>query len=153
MPAPISDAEIRRTWASRYTVDENGCHIWNGALSWGYGVLGRRHGDRVGTHRAHRYAYELFVGPIPEGLMVRHRCHNRRCCNPDHLELGTNRDNVQDNLRDGKPFGRKRTFDRHWAAFFKALVDNGATYSRLGERYNASRGTIRNTINRHYPKT
>ncbi len=78
-----------------------GCWEWVGSLnSDGYGRL--RAGNRDG-HRwlAHRLAYHLLVEPIPDGLMVRHKCDNPPCCNPSHLELGTNADNMRDrNERD-----------------------------------------------------
>lgn len=45
---------------------------------------------------AHRVSYMEHFGPIPDGLMVRHRCHRRRCVNPEHLVLGTNSDNMKD---------------------------------------------------------
>lgn len=70
-----------------------GCWIWMGALSRGYGQL-RGH-DRVVY--AHRFAYELLIGPIPPGLQTDHwRClptPNRRCVNPAHLRLVTNKQN------------------------------------------------------------
>lgn len=47
---------------------------------------------------AHRFAYEWAKGSIPEGLHIRHRCHNPPCCNPAHLETGTAMDNVQDSI-------------------------------------------------------
>jgi hypothetical protein len=43
---------------------------------------------------AHRFAYQMLVGPIPEGLTLDHLCRNTGCCNPEHLEAVTHRDNV-----------------------------------------------------------
>lgn len=75
--------QIRRTLT--------GCWEWQGNVdSHGYGqtlYLGRRIG-------AHRFAYLLLVGEIPAGLVLDHRCRNRLCVNPDHLEPTTNRENV-----------------------------------------------------------
>lgn len=51
---------------------------------------------------AHRFAYEQFKGPIPEGMQIRHMCHNRLCCNPSHLEVGTAKDNAQDAVNAGR---------------------------------------------------
>lgn len=47
----------------------------------------------------HRKAYEVFIGPIPDGLIVRHKCDNSICCNPEHLEVGTKKDNRQDFMK------------------------------------------------------
>jgi hypothetical protein len=46
--------------------------------------------------RAHRLAWALYYGPIPKGMIIRHRCNNPPCCNPLHLQLGTNADNAMD---------------------------------------------------------
>ena len=51
---------------------------------------------------AHRHAYTKAKGPIPEGLVVRHTCDNRRCINPNHLIVGTNKDNTGDMMERGR---------------------------------------------------
>lgn len=84
--------DLDRFWAK---VDKDGpgdCWLWTAALADGYGVCKR---PPVGTsRRAHRIAYELIVGPIPEGLDLDHLCRVRRCVNPAHLEPVTRRVNL-----------------------------------------------------------
>lgn len=70
-----------------------GCWQWTGAISDGYGSFGEGHKGR--THLAHRFAYELTVGPIPEGMQLDHRCSNRRCVNPAHLRPVTHKQNME----------------------------------------------------------
>lgn len=87
-----------------------GCWEWTGArMADGYGNFGSGNGKTV---RAHRFAYEAFVGPIPEGLCVCHHCDTPLCVNPKHLFVGTRADNAHDCIRKG----RHRHGERHSGA-------------------------------------
>lgn len=89
-----------RFWAKVQKTDK--CWLWTGFLSKkGYGSIGL--GGR-GTKRvfAHRFSYELHKGAIPDGLVVMHSCDNPRCVNPDHLSVGTHKDNTQDMVVKGR---------------------------------------------------
>lgn len=66
------------------------CWQWNGATSLSYGMF--RYEGRM--QQAHRVAYQLFRGDIPEGLHLDHLCLNKGCVNPDHLEVVTNQQNL-----------------------------------------------------------
>lgn len=81
---------------SRVEYDTNGgCWLW--PVKSGYGVFKGK--------RAHRLSYEAFVGPIPDGLFVCHKCDVPACCNPDHLFVGTALDNSRDMVAKGRAGG------------------------------------------------
>lgn len=81
----------------------NECWPWLGSFVGGYGQISV--GSRTdGTRRvvkAHRLAYELSVGPLGDA-QARHSCDNPPCCNPAHIEPGSNQDNVDDRTRRGR---------------------------------------------------
>lgn len=86
-----------------YLDKSNDCWIWTaGTTRNGYGTM------RISTHGrrrqegAHRIAWLVFRGPIPDGLIVCHKCDNPPCCNPDHLFLGTYQDNTLDCVAKGR---------------------------------------------------
>lgn len=92
-------------------VPEAGC--WLATTWWdkdGYG----RTSDHLLMHRA---SYERHVGQIPEGMLVCHKCDTPACVNPEHLFLGTNRDNILDMVSKGRHYETKRTHCPHGHAY------------------------------------
>lgn len=94
----VPEAERFAAWSKP---DPSGCLLWQGALDRkGYGHF-RKTRQRVQV-LAHRYAWEAANGPIPDGLLVCHKCDVPRCVNVEHLFLGTAKDNIHDMLRKGR---------------------------------------------------
>jgi hypothetical protein len=132
------------------------CWIWMHALEGsGYGQIyweGK-------VHRVHRLAWELANGPIPDGLFVCHSCDNRRCVNPAHLFLGTNRDNINDSIAKNR-FLRNRKYGEDHSraklsnadvAVIRASGDGrkgGIPAYILAEQFSVYAGTI-NKIRQH----
>ncbi len=83
------------TWKRDIASD---CWIWTASVRRGYGQVKRNEKNAF----AHRAAYEHYVGEIPKGLCVLHRCDNTLCVNPQHLFLGSQQDNVKDMMRKGR---------------------------------------------------
>lgn len=83
------------------------------------GLPGERHVS------AHRFSYEIAFGPIPDGLWVLHHCDNPKCVRPDHLFLGTAKDNTQDALNKG----RMATGERNWSKRHPELIRRGEAQS------------------------
>jgi hypothetical protein len=89
----------QRFWAKVDRRSDDECWEWLARRAErGYGQY--RHEGR--TVRAHRHAWRLANGPIPSGLLVCHHCDNPPCCNPAHLFLGTDADNVHDMVSKGR---------------------------------------------------
>lgn len=87
---PRSTKPIRDRLTKSMVIDQNGCWVWQLKKHNGYGkvtYLGR-------THRAHRLMWQCDRGEIADGLVLNHKCRNRACINPDHLEPITNKENI-----------------------------------------------------------
>lgn len=111
-----------------------GCWTWIGSIRNGYGTV------TVQGHQmhAHRWAYLLAKGPIPKGLYVCHSCDNRLCVNPDHLWLGTAKENMRDASKKGRIWSRK------WLtpAEVRYVLDSRLSCRVLAPIYGVSHGTI-----------
>jgi hypothetical protein len=91
----------KRFWEKVDGNGPDGCWLWTGAVSdTGYGSIHADDDRRVLA--AHRVAYELAYGPIPDGMMIDHRCHVRACVNPAHLRAATAKQN-QENRQGARP--------------------------------------------------
>jgi len=123
------------------------CWIFNGYNTHnGYG----RFWEKEFTWRAHRYVWNCFFGAIPEGMNVLHKCDNPPCCNPNHLKLGTQAENLKD--RDNK--NRQACGEQNGLAklTLKKVIDirakrlTGLTYRKLASMYDVSFVQIGNII-------
>lgn len=86
-----------------HIITKDGCWLTNLALSHGYPVLRKTSPGGKGKNlMASRLMYEAHHGQIPEGMLVCHSCDNPTCVNPEHLFLGTHKDNTQDMLRKNR---------------------------------------------------
>lgn len=123
-----------------------GCWLWTRALTRnGYGKLG----DQGRTLQAHRVAWELVNGPIPDGLLVCHDCDrfypirdsfHRRCVRPEHLFLGTDGDNTRDCLtKDRMTVAKLKTSD---IPLIWELLSLGKPIGQIGEMFGVEAQTI-----------
>lgn len=116
---------------AKVEVQPCGCWLWTGSLmESGYGMF------RLNGHAtlAHRAAWELLRGPIPEGFVIDHLCRVRPCVNPEHLEPCTLQENVRRGARNGRDFGAAQARKTHCPAGHP--YDEANTYtSKTGKRH------------------
>jgi len=145
-----------RFWSKVGVRGPDECWLWRGAkTSAGYGLIGAgRRSD--GSILAHRLAWELENGLVPEGLCVCHHCDNRLCVNPKHLFTGT----IGDNLEDARSKGRmsppphyrgekngNSKLTQEEVAEIRLLLADGMLQRVISEQFNVSAGTV-SDINR-----
>jgi hypothetical protein len=128
--------------------EHSGCWEWTGSRKDnGYGVIS------INNHQeyTHRLSYKLFVGEIPDGLCVLHRCDNPPCINPCHLFLGTKQDNIQDCLAKGRAntaFGERNGRAKLTLSQVHQIREDyrngGVSQRELARRFNIGKSVIGN---------
>ena len=150
---------IERVLAKVVRVPFSGCWIFTGAANaFGYGIVGT--GSRgMPNDRAHRITYKHFRGDIPAGMFVCHECDVPSCCNPEHLFLGTNQDNVNDMVKKGRnskpPRNPHITGSAHpgsklteaQAAEIRIMYLQGSTQKYIADQYGMAHQTISKIVN------
>ncbi len=137
----------------RRILTERGCWEYNGARDpGGYGKIAAGEDSAARLSSAHRVAYKHWVGPIAKGQHVLHHCDNPACFNPEHLFVGTARDNVKDMIAKG----RKRVLKgeehgRHVLAQevvleIRKLRNEGMGATALATRFGVKRDLINKII-------
>jgi len=124
----------------------SGCWLWLGGVNHkGYGTFKWSSGK---TKLAHRASWEVSKGEIPKGILVCHKCDNPACVNPDHLFLGTDKDNSDDKLRKGREARlagetnpRARITENQVNTILED-IGRGRTLQSLADEYGVHRNTI-----------
>lgn len=148
----FTEKDISRFWDK---VDKSGgdnaCWVWRASRTpLGYGHFGFRRKLLI----ASRVAWELACGSIPEGLHVLHHCDNPSCCNPKHLFLGTNHENVLDSLKKGRRSSRKgegngrAKLTLEQVQIIRERHANGEYQYRLAKEFGVSQVQIGHIVNR-----
>lgn len=127
---------------SRIERRENGCWEWQGPRNnCGYGQVWVMVGNKQRGLLVHRVMWEHAHGAIPHGLLVCHTCDNRRCCNPEHMFLGTSKDNSQDMVKKNRHISERRKITFEMAQAIRTLADK-FPQRELAERFGVGRQSI-----------
>jgi len=142
---PIEQFDERATerfWSKVDRRDEKDCWEWASTID--AGGYGRFHHQRHGL-KAHRVAYTLVNGRIPGGLIVCHACDNRRCVNPDHLFLGTPRENSVDASRKNRRTTKLTPDD---IRTIRERKRNGETHRSIAAAFGIGHGVVGQIVRR-----
>lgn len=135
----------QRLWAKVEKSPDSHCWLWTGSKNKsGYGVI-KAAGKPL---QVHRVVYQMFYGLIERDRCVRHRCDRPSCCNPKHLKLGSNQDNVDDRtLRGRSAKGSKQTTAKLTECDVEEIIKElrgSSTIEAIAENY----GVVRSVVSR-----
>lgn len=132
-----------------HKVDRSGgpdaCHPWTGGTDKGYARFwagDRTAGGKAKMIRAHNWAYKRFVGPLADGEVVRHLCHNKVCQNRTHWAKGTPKDNYDDEIRAGKKNPAQKLSNEQVSAVRSVYKAGGVTQKDLAKLYGVTVWTM-----------
>lgn len=137
---------LEERFKSRAKPMPSGCIEWVGEKSvYGYGVLREiRLATGSKVFMAHRVAWELTFGAIPKNVLVCHHCDNRSCVNPEHLFLGSHKDNTQDMVHKGRSASGEKHGNVKLTKQQALIIEHSVCTNRtLSERYGISESQIR----------
>lgn len=131
-----------------FYIDESNCFICTSHAKDKDGYI--RYGKEKKNTKMHRHIYEECFGEIPEGMLIRHKCDNPSCINPEHLELGTNRQNKDDMIKRGRVLKHENhpSNKLKWDDVNKIrdMYKQGVTQKELSEKFNVSQTNISKII-------
>jgi hypothetical protein len=125
----------------------DGCWEWFGNKAKGYGHIRQFKGCWKSV-KAHRVSYELFVGKIPKGMLVCHKCDNPACVNPEHLFVGTAKDNSLDCVKKDRcvrlrgEFSPMHKLTQDQVMEIRERYKDGYSQTELGREYGLHHGSI-----------
>lgn len=142
---PVMD----RIWPKVEKKGSEDCWLWVGKTQtkFGYGMVsiptGKSGSKRSLVTSVHRVIYENEIGPILKGQVVRHSCDNPACCNPKHLCVGTQKDNIRDAISRGRnTFGEKHPMAKLTNEEICAIRLSNRPYYEIAKRFGVSPSTI-----------
>lgn len=122
---------------------DTGCWEWTAQCDmYGYGRISRNKHPAL----AHRVSYEIHKGPIPRGALIMHSCDNRSCVNPDHLSVGSHKDNMADMVSKGRSPSGARHHRPSAVLTEKDVLEiraaNGVSQRKLADQYGVGQDQI-----------
>jgi hypothetical protein len=131
---------------------DSDCWFWNASTNGsGYGHFS----DGGRSIRAHIFSYNLYKGPVPIGMLVCHKCDTPACVNPEHLFLGTHKDNTQDMIAKGRhgyaevrgeKNGQSKLIEEQVLEARNLYFDEGKSITALARQYGVVPNTLRDAI-------